>query len=455
MSLNAKVRSVGIDFGTSNSTVALMTGNGPRALEIDRKNDNPRVLRSLIYVSPKGEMAFGKEAVERYSWDLVNIKSQRTKLKFTGRYIKTFGPSSAGGVGKMIMVPEIIEVDESGRGRLLQSLKSVLTSDTFLGTELFGKHYSLEDLLALLLGEMKRRAEGELGKEVEGVVLGRPVRYVGEAGREKLALDRMRMVAIKAGFKEVQFEYEPVGAALNYGIGIKEGVRILVFDFGGGTLDVCVMDLPQKEVRGVSGRALGGDLINGRIMEKRLLRYFGSEVTISGKTRLPRVFLEALTKNWYQIGLLKNVKNMEALDYFLVNSSDQLPIKRLINLIENDLGYSLFEEIDRVKIELSGKEAESFCFRQPGMDVEEMIARKDFEGYIAEDVAAAADCIEEALTMAKTEAGQIDRVVVTGGSSKIPRFKEMLTRKFGREKIVDSDPFLSVALGLAVRADLG
>jgi hypothetical chaperone protein len=452
MSKPPKVQSVGIDFGTSNSTVAVWEEGKARALEIDTKNENPRVLRSLIYVNPKGEMAFGKEAIERYSWDLINIPSQRSKLKFTGRYIKTFAPSSQSGVGKMILVPEIIEVDESGRGRLLSSLKSVLTSESFLGTELFGKFYSLEELLGLILAEMRRRAEAVLEKEVKGVVLGRPVKYVGETNREKLALNRMRQVAIKAGFEEIEFEYEPVGAALNYGIQVNKQSRILVFDFGGGTLDVCVMEFPGKSVLGVSGRPIGGDLINGRLMEGRLLRHFGSEVVISGKTHVPRVFMEALSKNWYQIGLLKNVKNMEALEYFLMNSSKRQPIENLIKLIENDLGYKLFEEIDRVKVALSDKDGAVFDFGEGGIAIEEEVSRDDLERYIETDVEESRECVMEAMRAAEIVPPKIDKVVITGGSSKIPKFKGMLKEVFGQEKLIDSDPFLSVAQGLAIRA---
>ena len=303
---------VGIDFGTTNSTVAIMDKGRPRALRLERGGEAREVLKSLIYINPKGERAIGREAIKRYLWDIKNLEPKPPRLVATGRMIKTFGPSSGGGVGKVIMVPEIVEVDQSGRGRLLQSLKSALTSDTFIGTNIFDKFYTLEDLLGILMKETEIRADEESDVVLIQVVLGWPVRHVG-SGREQLALERMERVAKRAGFEEIVFEYEPVGAALNYGIDVKEKQKVLVFDFGGGTLDVCVVSFPEGKILAVAGRAIGGDLLNSIMVENKLLGHFGKGVIISGKMEMPRYFYNALT-SCIRVTLLKTVKGLATLE---------------------------------------------------------------------------------------------------------------------------------------------
>ena len=131
----------GIDFGTTNSSLAVSQGSNPKVIPIDRQNKNPYVLRSLIYINPAQSVAIGSEAISRYLSDLNTLPTVPLRQEFTGRMIKTFGPSSGGGAGPVIWVPEIVEIDDSGRGRLLQSLKSVLTSSFFSGTNIFGKFY--------------------------------------------------------------------------------------------------------------------------------------------------------------------------------------------------------------------------------------------------------------------------------------------------------------------------
>ncbi|MFA6250034.1 MAG: Hsp70 family protein [Candidatus Shapirobacteria bacterium] len=442
----------GIDLGTTNSTVAIVQNNQPLALPIDPDNSNPRILKSLVYLNPQHRIEVGEKAISAYLWDLNNIPSLPPKIVNTGRLIKTFGPSTGSGAGPPIWVPEIIEVDDSGRGRLLQSLKSVLTSDTFAGTNLFGKYYSLEDLLALLLNQIKNRAENLLNHSLNHVVLGRPVRYVGNIAKEKLALARMKNIARKSGFQTVKFEYEPVGAALAYGLNLLESQKVIVFDFGGGTLDICIVEFPSKKILSVSGRAIGGDLVNSRLVRGKLLKHFGQDVIISAKTNLPRYLVDSISQNWYQVSLLKTVKNIQAMDYFITNADHPAPVINLRDFIINDLGFNFFNTVDLAKIDLSDHLQTLFQFTLPQTQINQPLARIDLENLVRDLVCESEECLKEALTQASLTPTQIDKVILTGGSSKIPIFLSQITQKFGHEKIVHSDPFTTVALGLALRA---
>jgi hypothetical chaperone protein len=207
-------------------------------------------------------MVVGQEAINRYLWDVENLPATPPIRVATGRTLKVVADSTPGRFGGMKLIPEIIEVDASGRGRLLQSLKSILANTYFKGTEIFNKEYTVEDLLTILLKELKVRAENATGEKLNKVVIGRPVKYVGERPNEKLAIERMEEISKRVGFKEMKLEYEPVGAALNFGLDIKQDSNVLIFDFGGGTLDVCIMKFPEKKIIAVSGRPIGGDLLN-------------------------------------------------------------------------------------------------------------------------------------------------------------------------------------------------
>ncbi|MFA6518341.1 MAG: Hsp70 family protein [Candidatus Shapirobacteria bacterium] len=451
MSVHPKALHCGIDFGTINSSLSISLGKIPQSIPLDPQNTNPFVFKSLIYFNPQNQYFLSSDAISHYLNDLKNFPSKPLRLKYTGRFIKTFGPSTGSGVGPPIFVPEIIEVDDSGRGRLLQSLKSVLTSSSFTGTKIFEQFYSLEDLLTILLSQIKIRAESQIKHSLESVVIGRPVRYVGSS-QDKTAINRMTKIAKKSGFKNIHFEFEPVGAALNYGLNVVKNQKILVFDFGGGTLDVCIMKFPEKKVIAVSGRPIGGDLLNSHLIKSKVIHYFGANTIINGKMPFPRHHFSAFN-SWYQTTLQKTVKNIGNLEDLAIKSNNPALVRNLINLINNDYGFDFFRTIDQTKINLSSTAQELFDFSRPGLSIQEPISRSDFEHSIADDLQDSRQCIFDSLSLANLKPENIDQVILTGGSSQIPIFIDMITKIFTQQKLVTSDHFTAVAQGLALRAE--
>ncbi|MBP9817385.1 Hsp70 family protein [Candidatus Shapirobacteria bacterium] len=439
----------GIDFGTSNSSVSIIRSGIPQVVPIDKHSPHPLILRSLIYLNPEHQQSVGYDAINRYLTDLSTLKSVPLRLVETSKKVKVMTPTGSG-VMKADWVPEIIEVDDSGRGRLLQSLKSVLTSQLFTGTSIFGKFYTLEELLTILLTEIKTRAETELDHELTSAVIGRPVRYVGTA-ENKIALDRMHQIALKSGFKHVEFEYEPVGAALNYGINITDNQNILVYDFGGGTLDVCIMKLPEKKIIAVSGRGIGGDLLDSRLVKSQLLHHFGADTVINGKFTFPRHFFSAFD-SWYQTTLQKTIKNIESLRTMSIQSNNPPLINNLISLIENDYGFEFFQSVDTAKISLSDNDSYDFKFKRPSLYLSQILSRANFESSIETELIESEKCIFESITQAGLTPATVDKVILTGGSSQVPMFINQIRHIFGADKIVTSDHFTSVASGLALRA---
>src|SRR5580704_18718378 len=190
------VNAIGIDFGTTNSSIARATNS--RAVELAHfpfSGGVTEAYRSLLYIEPK-ESWTGPEGIDRY-------------------------------------------LAAENRGRLIQSLKSFLSSRTLLSTDVFGRRRSLEELHARILRDLRDKAEAQFGIKIGPVVAGRPVQFVGaetEADNE-YAQDRLRESFRLAGYESVQFEMEPVAAAHYYESTQDRDELILVGDFGGGTSD--------------------------------------------------------------------------------------------------------------------------------------------------------------------------------------------------------------------------
>ena len=443
---------LGIDFGTTNSVCAVSENGRSTVLKIE-DNGLKETLRSVLYMNPEHETVIGKQAIDRYLWDVENLPATPPIRVYTGRQLKVIADSTGGGFGGVKLVPEIVEVDTSGRGRLLQSLKSALGNAFYKGTEIFNKEYTLEDLLTILLRELKERSEKQAGEKLDKAIIGRPVRYVGDHPDEKLAIKRMETIANNAGFKEVELEYEPVGAALNFGVDIKQDSTILIFDFGGGTLDVCIMKFPERKIMAVSGRAIGGDLLSTEIFKNKLLHYFGAKTTFGGgKMETPRHLLMAL-ENWYSIAQLKKKSNIDSLEHLINTADDPKPIENLRDLILSDSGFKIYQQIDQAKIELSDKLEARIFFDGGSFKIDEIISRDEFEIIIRPHLEQAKELLDEVIKLAGISKEDINTIITTGGSSSIPVFKKLLTDYFTSEKVQFGESFTSVAAGLALRSE--
>ncbi len=447
----AKKISYGIDFGTTNSTIAYINERDePVKLKIDPNADNPCVMRSVIYVNQKLDMLFGKPAVDAYITDVALNKESKKRIIETGRMIKVAQPANAGGFVPDKIVPEIIEVEESDGGRLLQALKSNLSSQIVSNINLFGSNKPIEWVVGQFLKEMKQRADEIIGESINKVVIGRPVEYVG--GNNQLAIDRMRSAAKIAGFKEIEFEYEPIAAAYDYGIDIKNKQISLIYDFGGGTLDISIVRFPEKEVLANVGLPIGGDHFNTKIFTSELSQYFGKGSKYGlRQLSLPESIFASM-KNWYLISLLKTESFANSIEHFKFMNTNPKALLALKSLVFNNLGFGIYEEIEKVKKNLSSKEFEKYNFIAKDIEINTTITKNVFEKIIQDDLVNIDKTINKALKAANIKSEEIDAVATTGGSSLIPAIYKQLQNKFGAKKIKESDAFTSVAAGLAHRA---
>jgi hypothetical chaperone protein len=198
---------------------------------------------------------------------------------------------------------------------------------------------------------------------------------------------------------------------------------------------------------------IGGDLFDQRIVRSRLLRHFGQGSTYGKDKRLPvpAYIFEALSQ-WQAIPTLFTLPTIRILQQALATSDRPRELRALHTLISKNYGFKMFQEVERTKCELSGREEAVFRLAYEDIDILEPLTCEQFELMIAADVARTEQCVNQAMAASGLEPQEIDVVLATGGSSAIPIFQRMLERKFGLGKVRKHDLFAGVTQGLAVAA---
>lgn len=448
MKANKRLR-IGLDFGTTNSGAAVFDGQRVHALPIDPTSHDPTVLRSTLYITREGQVFIGREAIETYYRQNIGRPSKMVR-QYIGEIEQTFAE-----LGTFVRDVYVM-VDELTPGRFLRSLKSGLASG-YEGTSIFGRYYELEELIALYLQQVRERVEAETGQAVDGVVLGRPVNFVGSEGEadNRRAQARLRDAAGRAGFREVAFELEPVAAALHYELTAGRPQTVLVFDFGGGTLDVTVMRLGepgQRQVFASGGVGIAGDVFDQRIIERLLLDHLGRGATWGENAiPFPSQYTAALV-NWQAIPELNKPETLHFLRLAQLQGSHPARIKALESLLVNNYAGRMFDEVEQAKIALSDKRFALVRLRGEELSIWQPLTRSQFESLIAAETQRVEACLLDTLHRSGLRPEDVDAVVRTGGSSQIPCFIERLNALFGAHKVVLSQVFGSVTAGLAIRA---
>ncbi len=457
---------IGLDFGTTHSGAAWFDGQRVHLLPLDPVARNPAVVRSTLYITREHHVFIGQEAIDLYYRQNIGRPSHMVR-QYVGEIEVTLGGVDAVKgypAGPETFVREVYTlIDELTPGRLLRSLKSGLTG-SHQGTMLFGRRYELEDLLALYLGEMRRRVEAHLGQAVKGVVLGRPVHFVDSQSQadDQLAEERLRRAAEQAGFGQVVFELEPVAAALNYELQAQQPQNIIVFDMGGGTLDITVMRVGggERQVFASGGVGIAGDTFDQHIMQELLLEHFGRGSTILSGTDdsetapdavpFPNQYTDALI-HWQTIPDLSRPETRQFLSLAQQIGSHPARVRALESLLLNNKAIHLIDQVEQAKIALSDAFLAAVRLHDQDIDIWQPITRSQFESLIAEQARQIEVCLLDTVQRSGLPLDHIQAVVRTGGSSQIPYFIEMLRHTLGRQMVV-ADVFSSVTAGLAVRA---
>jgi len=420
-------RTVGLDFGTTNSALAVRDGDAAPLLASFPGLDGPTpTFRSILFFdadehgpNTAARPAAGAEAISRY-------------------------------------------LDSGGNGRLLLSLKSFLADRTFSATDIFGRRFTLDELIALILMPLRRAAERQFGDLGRRAVVGRPVRFSGADNEEdeERAVHRLRTALAIAGWDEVVFEYEPIAAAYHYGAGMQREQLLLVGDFGGGTSDFSLLRVspragraPGYQILASDGVAVAGDAFDGRIVHHLVAPELGlgsSYRTPYGKVLpMPTTFFSRLER-WHYLSMLKAPGTMNKLRELRAHALEPARLAAFIHIVEQDLAYSLFTAVERTKLDLSAQETGRLAFADPPVAIDQAVRRAEFEDWIGRECDGISRCVDRLLSGASVEPHRVGSVFLTGGSSFVPAIRKIFTSRFEPLSIHAGGEFTSVARGLAL-----
>ena len=367
---------IGIDLGTTNSVVAVMEGGQPVVIP---NQEGGRTTPSVVGFAKNGERLVGqvakRQAVTNPENTVYSIK------RFMGRRIDEVSQ-------EMKLVPYKIAAGDSQDARV----------------DISGKKYSPPEVSAMILGKLKEAAEAYLGEKVTQAVITVPA-YFNDSQRQAT-----KDAGKVAGLEVMRIINEPTAAALAYGLDRKKNETIAVYDFGGGTFDISILEVGDGvvEVKSTNGDThLGGDNIDQKII------------------------------NW----LIDEFKRDQGIDV----SKDQMALQRLKEAAEKakiELSTMLETEVNLPFLTADASGPKHLAVK---------ITRARFEQMIADIVERSIEPCKKALTDAGLQPSQIDEVVLVGGTTRIPKVQEAVRNLFGKDPTRSVNPDEVVAIGAAVQ----
>lgn len=412
----AQPRYCGIDFGTSNSTVAVPRGNDIVLAPVEGAHET---IPSAIFFSFSEGPLFGRRAIQDYT--------------------------------------------DHEPGRLMRALKSILGYGLFHEkTRLQKQNLALSDVLGLFVGHLKARGETCAGHEIDAVVLGRPVQFIeGDASADQQAQDDLEAATRKRGFKHISFQYEPIAAALEYEDGVRREELVLIVDIGGGTADFSVVRVsPQRakkadrgdDILANRGIRVGGTDFDRMLSMHYVMPHFGlGSLYGEKKLEVPRaLFLDLST--WSRINFLYNQTTLSTVRSLRRESHARDKIERLLHILEHHDGHRLIETVERAKIELTAHDKTVLDLHAYAPDLRLTLNRSGVAKAVAPGVGRIVEAISATLGDAGLTPDRIDTVFMTGGSSLMPAVQKEVSRLLKRDDLASGDMFGAVGRGLGLEA---
>jgi hypothetical chaperone protein len=447
---------IGIDFGTSNSAAAVFDGEQVRLVQLSELNP---IMPSANYIDRDFASTIGQPAIDDYISD-----NQGRKVELSVEVIGEARTSAGTGDGPA-SESETTKVygqafnDASLPGRLFRGTKRLLGNTASDKTVIFSRPFRLVALVTPILVGIRKALRRSVDNSSQACI-GHPVNFEGmEQGRNNVALQRLSESYRHAGITEQSFCPEPTAAAISYLYNYPHSrdQLMLTVDFGGGTLDFCILRRKGTEfsVEATHGIALGGDKIDQTIFRELVFPLLGKgerwSRMVDGSevdTLFPFAEFEELLINWPVSYMLnQNKYTASVMQRMVLPDEGAIKFKRLYDLIKQNYSYQVFEAIKAFKAELSV--SDSAVLDIPEIDIEVRLERWEFELMITDLLFELEQAISLILNKAGLQADDIDLVLRTGGSSLIPAVKDILENQFPG-KVVEHDPFTSVAAGLAI-----
>jgi hypothetical chaperone protein len=415
--------SIGVDFGTSNTVVALATDQGRvEAVRFEHGGTTQSVYTSALCFWQERPGSGLPPSAEGGPWAIERVLESHSALRF------------------------------------MQSFKSFAASRSFQSTMIFRQRFEFQDLLAAFLRTLGRHAGTGFDLAASRVVIGRPVRFAGGNPDDALAMQRYRDAFGRLGANSSRYVYEPVGAAFSFARKLDRDATVLVADFGGGTSDFSILRFSRKagvlraEPLGHAGIGIAGDNFDYRIIDRVVsprLGKGGSYRSFGKVLPLPTHYYAKLAR-WHELALMKGSADLRELRELTRSALEPAPLNDFIAVVELDLGFSLYRAVSAAKIALSTSDRVEFRFVDGNIDIRATIARSDFESWISDDLERIGATVDQVLGKAGIGPRQVEKVFLTGGTSFVPAVQRLFAERFGEEKLTSADQFESIAYGLAL-----
>ncbi len=409
------IKSIGIDFGTTNSVVALLHDDGAvTTVRHTSGDDMADVFRSVLCF-----------------WD-EQTAARRILHQAAG--------------------PQAITayLEDPLDSRLIMSMKTYLAQKNFTETRIFGRPFTLERLVGCFLRALLTGVE-----IAPRIVVGRPVHFAGEFVDDALGAARLRAAYAEAGLPEVKLALEPEAAGTRFVDHLSEPTTVLIGDFGGGTSDFSILRFdPRAGVTpvGHAGIGIAGDTFDYRIIDQVITPLLGKGdryTTVMGRhLPVPAEYYSGFAR-WHLMSLMRTPRTLRSIAEVARTADHPERLHHLIALIEDGLGYALYQAVSSAKAALSSEESTVLHFVHRRFSVNRSISRTEFESWIAPDLARLGATVDRALQAANVAPAAIDRVFLTGGTALVPAVRSLFVKRFGAAKLSGGGEFVSVAEGLA------
>lgn len=411
----------GLDFGTSNSTVALHA-NG-RAFLCPLEGEAVTLPSAVFYDFEDHSVRFGRDAIRTYV--------------------------------------------EGAEGRLLRALKSVLGSALIEETTMIQrKRVAMRAIIGMFLRHLKRMAGQQLHRmdrpgTLDSVVLGRPVRFVDDDDAADGRAEAELVAAAKAeGFRHVETQLEPIAAALAYEQVLDREELSLIVDLGGGTSDFVVARLsPERakrvdrgaDILGRSGIHIGGTDFDRRLSIDKVMPHLGYDVRLGEKSLPMPVHLFHDLATWHKIPFLYTPDNLGYLRTVIPTADRPELLQRLLQVFVGRKGHRIAGEVEAAKIALSDASTTSLALPiEPPVSIE--MTRRDVDRAVKDDTRRLIDTIDRCCRAAAVKPTAIESVFLTGGSTGVPAVRDGIMSHLPNARAVPGDMFGSVGMGLALDA---
>ncbi|HEY2709071.1 MAG TPA: Hsp70 family protein [Caulobacteraceae bacterium] len=417
-----KTAAIGIDFGTTNTVVALAGADGDARL-INFAHDNDAV------VAFRSALAFHAPIDDP-----------------SGRVVEA-GPWAIDAY-----------VEEPLETRFIQSFKTYAASPLFTETRVLGRRFKFEDLLSAFLLRMRDHGGADLGTLPTRLIVGRPVNFAGMRPDPALALTRYETAFRRLGFEDIRYAYEPVAAAFFFARKLAADATVMVADFGGGTSDFSIVRFRREggevhsQALANSGAPVAGDAFDYRIIDHLVSPELGKGTSYRAFDHvipIPARYYAAFAR-WEQLALLRASRDMRDIRGLVRTALEPEKIARLVEILDHNHGYRLYQAVSRLKETLSAKTEAVFRFEAGEVLIEKPVRRSEFDAWIAPELGAIAAAADEALAKAGLAPRDIDKVFLTGGSSFVPAVRGLFADRFGEAKLESGGELVSIATGLAL-----